>query len=252
VWSAALFYLDDRVLAQANRKADALENQIRGNPPRPADTIATAHWLTDARGRVYYYALYDLSRQTLHGLSVFDVARTPYRVTSHTFAAKAVFSGGQWRATDGWVQHFSTPDRATRDRFTARSLALDVPSSFSGLHNRSSDLLSFGELRQQIAQMSGSGVNLAESRVTLQERIAFPLVTLVMTILGVPFGATTGRRGALYGIGVAIILGSAYWLLNTFFVAVGQASLLSPVLAAWAANVLFLAAAVYLTLTVRT
>jgi lipopolysaccharide export system permease protein len=63
---------------------------------------------------------------------------------------------------------------------------------------------------------------------------------------------TTGRRGALYGMGLAVILGSAYWLVNTFFLAVGQASLLPPVLAAWAANVLFLTAAVYFTLTVRT
>lgn len=73
-----------------------------------------------------------------------------------------------------------------------------------------------------------------------------------MTILGVPFGLTTGRRGALYGFGLAIGLFMSYWLLNTFFVAVGQAGLMPAVLAAWAANVLFLAAAGYFVLTVRT
>jgi lipopolysaccharide export LptBFGC system permease protein LptF len=68
----------------------------------------------------------------------------------------------------------------------------------------------------------------------------------------VPFGITTGRRGALYGIGLALILGCAYWLVNTFFVAAGQADVLPAPLAAWAANLLFLALAGYATLTVKT
>lgn len=120
------------------------------------------------------------------------------------------------------------------------------------MHNQEPDLMTFAELRRQIAELSNTGVTLAESKVTLQERVAFPLVTIVMTLLGVPFGALTGRRGALYSMGLALILGAAYWLVNTFFLAVGQAALLPAMLAAWAANLLFLAAALYLTLTVRT
>jgi lipopolysaccharide export LptBFGC system permease protein LptF len=82
--------------------------------------------------------------------------------------------------------------------------------------------------------------------------VAFPLVAVVMTVLGVPFGLTTGRRGALYGVGIAMVLGAGYWLLNTFFMAVGHAALLPPALAAWATNILFFALAVYAMLTVRT
>ena len=93
--------------------------------------------------------------------------------------------------------------------------------------------MTFGDLRRQIAEMAKSGFSLVSRRLRIsEERIAFPLVTLVMTILGVPFGLTTGRRGALYGVGVAIILGAGSWLLNTFFIAVGRADLLPPMLVA--------------------
>ena len=112
--------------------------------------------------------------------------------------------------------------------------------------------MTFAELRRQITDLAKSGFSLVESRVQLQERIAFPLVTLVMTLLGIPFGLTTGRRGALYGVGLAMVLGASYWLLNTFFMAVGRAELLNPPLAAWATNILFLALATYATLTART
>ena len=42
--------------------------------------------------------------------------------------------------------------------------------------------------------------------VQLQRKVAFPFVTLIMTLLAVPFAVTTGRRGAIYGVGVGIVL----------------------------------------------
>jgi lipopolysaccharide export LptBFGC system permease protein LptF len=77
-------------------------------------------------------------------------------------------------------------------------------------------------------------------------------VTLVMTLLAVPFAVTTGRRGALYGIGLAIILAIAYFLLTAVFSAAGKATVLPPMLAAWAPNLFFMVAAAYLMLRVRT
>jgi lipopolysaccharide export LptBFGC system permease protein LptF len=120
------------------------------------------------------------------------------------------------------------------------------------MHNDEAALMTFAELRRHIEAQSDSGFRTAPSRVQLQARLAFPMVTLVMALIGVPFGVSLGRRGALYGIGFAMILGCAYWLVNTFFVAAGQADVLPAALAAWAANLLFLALAVYATLTVRT
>jgi lipopolysaccharide export LptBFGC system permease protein LptF len=88
--------------------------------------------------------------------------------------------------------------------------------------------------------------------VELQRKVAFPLVTLVMTLIAVPFAVTTGRRGALYGVGVGIVLAIVYWITLSIFAAMGAGGLIAPVLAAWAPNILFSAAALYLLLTVRT
>jgi lipopolysaccharide export LptBFGC system permease protein LptF len=97
-----------------------------------------------------------------------------------------------------------------------------------------------------------SGFNVTSQTVELQRRIAFPLVTLVMTLIAVPFAVTTGRRGALYGVGVGIVLAIVYWITLSVFGALGSGGLIAPTLAAWAPNILFSAAAVYLILTVRT
>jgi lipopolysaccharide export LptBFGC system permease protein LptF len=73
-----------------------------------------------------------------------------------------------------------------------------------------------------------------------------------MTLIAVPFAVTTGRSGALYGIGIGIMLAIVYWTAQSMFGAIGSAGLLSPTLAAWAPNILFSAAACYMLLTVRT
>ena len=79
--------------------------------------------------------------------------------------------------------------------------------------------------------------------VQLQRKIAFPFVTLIMTLLAVPFAVTTGRRGALYGIGIGIVLAIVYWTALSVFGALGAGGWISPMLAAWAPNILFGAAA---------
>jgi lipopolysaccharide export LptBFGC system permease protein LptF len=100
--------------------------------------------------------------------------------------------------------------------------------------------------------LSATGANVVPQQVDLQRKLAFPFVTFVMTLLAVPFGVTTGRRGTLYGIGLGIVLALSYWFVMSVFVAIGKAGLLPPVLAAWTPNVLVTACAIYLLLRAKT
>ena len=67
-----------------------------------------------------------------------------------------------------------------------------------------------------------------------------------------PFGVSTGRRGALYGIGLGIVIALTYWILISIFVALGRGGLLPPPIAGWAPNVLVVGIAAYLVLRART
>jgi len=112
--------------------------------------------------------------------------------------------------------------------------------------------MTFDELRNYVTLMQKSGYYAIPYQVQLQKKVAFPFVTLVMTLIAVPFAVTTGRSGALYGIGFGIALAIVYWTAQSVFGAMGAAGLLTPMLAAWAPNILFACAAGYMLLTVRT
>jgi len=112
--------------------------------------------------------------------------------------------------------------------------------------------MTYGQLKRYIVELRGSGYHVVPYVVQLNRKVAFPFVTLIMTLLAVPFAVTTGRSGAIYGIGAGIVLALVYWTMLSIFGAMGAGGWISPMLAAWAPNILFGAAAVYLLLTVRT
>jgi lipopolysaccharide export LptBFGC system permease protein LptF len=112
--------------------------------------------------------------------------------------------------------------------------------------------MSYSQLRDYTVLLRASGFDVSAQLVALERKISFPFVTIVMTLLAVPFAVTTGRRGAMYGIGVGILLAITYWVAISIFAALGTGGLVAPALAAWAPNLLFGSAAGYLLLTVRT
>ena len=73
-----------------------------------------------------------------------------------------------------------------------------------------------------------------------------------MALLGIPFAFVVGRRGALYGIGFALLLAIVYWSCFKVFEGLGVNALLHPALAMWAPNILFAGAALFLLLSLDT
>jgi LPS export ABC transporter permease LptG/LPS export ABC transporter permease LptF len=247
-WSAALFALEQEILAAANRRAEVLDNTIRGRPTTTFNPL-NRRWIIGGDGSIYHYNYFDPQRNMLTWLSIYRPARDAWRLESHTYAPEAVFDG-EWQAKAGWTQEFTAgPPKVTN--FRDKILKLEPPDYFH-TEQPPAEMMTVQQLRDEITQLETSGFNVLPAKVELHRKLAFPFVTLVMTMLAVPFGVTTGRRGTLYGIGLGIVIALMYWILFSVFVALGKGGALSPALAAWTANIVVLASAGYMFLTART
>jgi lipopolysaccharide export LptBFGC system permease protein LptF len=78
------------------------------------------------------------------------------------------------------------------------------------------------------------------------------LITLVMAILAIPFSLFAGKRGGIAGMGAAIGLAIAYWVVAGIFENLGDVNSLPAVLAAWSPDLLFAIAGSYLLLRTPT
>jgi LPS export ABC transporter permease LptG len=247
-FSAALFALDQEILARANRRANALDDQIRGRPPKTFNPL-NRRWVIARDGSIYHYGFFDAERDTLTSLNIYGLVPGAWRLASQTFASTAHYRSG-WTANTGWTQEFTAGPPKWR-AFTQQRVSLEPPEYFK-TEDTEMELMTATQLRRAVNELSATGANVVPQRVDLHRKLAFPFVTLVMTLLAVPFGVTTGRRGTLYGIGLGIVLALSYWFVMSVFVAIGKAGLLPPALAAWTPNIIVSACAIYLLLKAKT
>ena len=248
LFSAALFSLDQEILAQANRRATAIDDQIRGRPPKTFNPL-NRRWVIGHDGTIYHYGSFDPRHEVLNSLTMYRLEPNAWRLTSQTYAATAQYRGS-WTGINGWSQDLSSGPPKWRV-FGREALPIESPEYFK-TEDTEADLMSVAQLRRSVKELAATGANVVPQEVDLQRKLAFPFVTFVMTLLAVPFGVTTGRRGALYGIGLGIVIALSYWFLMSVFVAIGKAGLLPPVLAAWTPNIIVSASAIYLLLTAKT
>jgi lipopolysaccharide export LptBFGC system permease protein LptF len=134
---------------------------------------------------------------------------------------------------------------------TARTREIEPPSYF-GQEERKADTLRFTELRAHIHALETLGLDVIPLRVQLHRKISFPVVCVIMTLLGIPFAFVVARKGALYGIAASIVIAIVYWACIAIFDALGNHAAVPPLLAAWAPNMLFGAAGLYMMLTLET
>jgi LPS export ABC transporter permease LptF/LPS export ABC transporter permease LptG len=262
--SGVLFLMQERVLVSSNREADKLERTIRHWPE--ATTALNRRWMVGTNGEMYHYDFFDQRANRFTNLLVYRLDEKAWRLRAVTRATDALFlpppmpdpESRRWFGRGGWTREF-VPARVNGEEqsevkyetFAERELSIE-PASYFKTDEPVADLMTYGQLSDYIDRLNASGANVVPQRVALARKIAFPFVTVIMTILAVPFAVSTGRHGAMYGVGIGIALAITYIVALSISGALGAGGALPPLLAAWAPNILFGAAAVYMVLTVRT
>jgi lipopolysaccharide export LptBFGC system permease protein LptF len=228
-------------------------NVIRGRPPQTTSTIER-RWILGGESRFDNYDYLEQGPRagglTLYGLSMYDVDPAKWDLRDRLYAARAAWNGVSYDLERGWRRSFGGGPRfQTFDHVRTREIE---PPSYFNQEERESETLGFKELRRHIASLQKLGLDVTALRVQLHRKLSFPLVTVVMTLIGIPFAFVVARRGALYGIAAAIVIAIVYWGCLAIFEAFGSTGLLPPLLASWTPNILFGAAGLYLMLTLDT
>ena len=102
-----------------------------------------------------------------------------------------------------------------------------------------SDEMNFGQLDRYIRDLQQSGFDTKRLSVALWHKLSYPLITVVMAVLAIPFALSMGRRGSITGVAVAIAVALAYMVIDNLFGAMGNVNYLPAAMAAWSADVLF-------------
>ena len=258
--SAGLFVFDEFYLPNANRRQEALLSIIKDKPTQTFSR-PDRQWIsgqTNNAGepsRIFYYQYFNAERDTFANLTVFEFDPTNFTLQRRIFASSARWDPrvNNWVFDNGWERTFSGETIATYKPFTVSTFPeiKEQPTYFKKEYVPSQEM-NYGELSAYIDDLKESGFDTKRLVVQLYKKIAYPLITLVMAILAIPFALSMGKQGSLTGIAVAISLAITYWVVALIFESLGNVNTLPALLAAWTPDLLFGIAGAYLLLRTPT
>jgi len=245
VLACGLFAFDQSYLPQANRKQEALRNSIKG---KPAQTTLNSgqKWIVGQQhagdpDRIYYYQFFDPDQNAFANLTLFEFDPTTFAMTKRIFAAKATWSEDEhaWVFENGWERTMQGTNVSFREFENAKFAEVHEEPSYFKKENLQSQEMNFGQLDRYISDLRQSGFDTMRLRVQLYHKLAYPLVTIVMAVLAIPFALSMGRRGSLTGVAWGIGIALGYWVAAGLFDAMGSSNLLPAAIAAWSPDILF-------------
>jgi LPS export ABC transporter permease LptG/LPS export ABC transporter permease LptF len=253
--SGALFGFDYSYVPGANRRQDALRDQIKG---RQTQTYLNPNrkWIMGYNSRIYYYKYFDPGEKVMVEVSVLELDPVTFRLKRQIQAQSAMWreSLHTWLFENGWSSDFQDFKRLTpRNDFQATTFPELTESPDYFLKEAVKEpQMNFLELDRYIADLQQSGlVDTRKLQVQYYLKFANPLFALIMSMIAIPFGFLVGNRGAMAGIGASIVIAIAYLGIQPLFEKVGDVGLLPPVMAAWSPDLIFALMGTYLLLRMR-
>src|SRR5438105_2009799 len=253
VFMSFLSYLmGDYVLPYSNQRVDQLRNKIKGKGVVAVQNQQKLWFLGKGRYIINFLS-YDRNAKQLSQVQVFELHPTKFRLTRRIYAQRARWDGQGWVFERGWIASFADDGTSTYTPFDApiRLYYRERPDDFA-TEVKAPDQMTFAQLHRYIETIRKSGYAAEELMVKLYAKTSWPFISVVMAMIALPFAFRVGKRGALYGVGIALVVGIVYWMVFAIFTKFGEVGNLPAVLSAWSANILFAIAALYLFLHVET
>lgn len=250
--SIGSWYVQERVMPEANVRQDNLRAQIRGGSVPQVASESERRWLVSADGaRIYAYE-FDERRQALLKPAIYEFDKNLVELKRVTVGEEGKWvAGGEFEIDRA---HWINLDEARVTQQSAAQLKIsgvDPPSIFKPTVDRPSQL-SADRLRTYIKTLKVRGADTAALAVALQRKYASPFSVIVMALIGMPLAISLGRKSTVVALCSAVVVSLAFWLVSGGFQQLGEHALLPPGPAVWTPIVIFACGGLYFISRVRT
>jgi lipopolysaccharide export system permease protein len=229
--------LSELVIPRANRDRDRLyEEQIQQIQHEAVDERADVTYLGEG-GRIFYMRLYLIRQRRMHEVSLQEFRSG--ELTRRIDAAEAAWDGRRWVFTSGFVRTFEAGKEAAVpfERLPVDGIK-ERPEDFAK-EVRKPEEMNFFELGSYVQKLRASGARVANYLVDLHLKLAFPLVNLVVVVIGASLATRLRMQSAALGFGLSVAISFLYYGFMRTGQALGHNGAIAPYLAAWLGDLVF-------------
>jgi lipopolysaccharide export system permease protein len=233
--AAGLFAFNELIVVNSTRTVTAwTDNDYK--PVPPASSMVSNVWVMNGDDLVHA-GVAGGRPFTVNSIEIFD--RSGGVLQREIRAARATpLPTGEWQLED--VTLYDANMNVVRNLPRMNALAGLTPNQLT-LAKVEPLELPYWTLRKRIAELDAGGRPDDEARAGLAHKIAGPLSTLLMPLLAAVAAFGLARSGqVLLRAVIGMALGFAYFVVDNFSLAMGNAGTYPPLIAAWAPFLLFL------------
>ena len=248
VLSSALFLFADVMVPMTMEKA----NKIWLEEVRKKELVTTRRNNVWLRGKQHLtkIKLFRPGKKTIHGVTIYRFD-DQFRLVSRLDAKEGLYKDDHWQLYD--IMHQKRPHGGNEFTTTfLKKMDADIDIDLEDFQQVVKQPLEmrFGELLTYIHDLESEGFDASVNRVDLHAKISFPLVCLILTMVGAGLILRPGdKEGLPIKIALGLCIAFFYWILHSFFVSLGYGGVLFPILAAWMTNIIFVGVSAVLLLT---
>jgi len=249
--SALVFFLGEWITPHTNDRAEHIrlievqKQQSMGSFKQ--DQI----WYRGQKG-IYNFRFFDARTNTLQGITIHYLDRQ-MNLTGRLDAERGEWKQGSWLFHNILIARFESGQFPVLTKLKQQVIDLpESPADFKVVQ-KDVEVMGYFELKRYIEKLQSEGYDASRYIVDLHGKTAFPWVSIILAVIGVSFSLRSERSGGVaQGIGAGLIIGFSYWLVYAFGMSLGRSGILTPIVAAWFANIVFTVAAMILIPRIRT
>ena len=195
-------------------------------------------WLRGPDNSIASIELVSPNRTELLELNIYKL-NPDYSVRERIKAGSLVWENGAWRLKRSLT--FTQVDDAVRSRPSDDEVFNIVESPDDlGMIVKKSEEMNFTEMWNYVKRLKSSGYKAVTYEVDLHRKLAYPLASLLMVMISIPFSFHTARSGgAAKGFALAVAIAFFYWMLASVGASLGNSGAVPPAVSAWFANIFF-------------
>lgn len=212
------------------------ETQVEKKPSRSLMNLERFWYKGDRT--IFNILMFHKDTQALEGVKIYFFDQQ-FRITQIVAAARAQWTGKDWRFYQGLIQSFQPDGMLKGEVFQEQTIALtERPEDFSNLERKITEM-DFSDLYLYAHRLERDGYDPTQYRVDLLGRISLSLTPLIVTLIGGGLILQREKSNIPAGIATGIGIVFVYWLILSFFLSMGQVGRLPAYAAAWLPNILF-------------
>lgn len=175
-----------------------------------------------------------------------------FKLAKRIEAKRVLWQDGKWRLEDATIQEMQE-DGNYKIRKLEDSTILDIPETPDKFKEtiKQPEEMTYSQLKVYSENVKNDGYNNTGILVDMGVKIAFPFISLVLALLGIPIALELKIGGIPLAVAVGIGLSFFYYVILSISSSLGHSGILPPFLAAWTTNLLFIFAGIYLMMTIE-